>query len=194
MLLLVAVIGVTAAAAQNRPPAPAAAATSAAADTPPDYAIGPGDVLSIVFWREKDMSTEATVRPDGRISVPLINDVEAAGLTPEQLRVRLAAAADKFLEEPTVTVVVKEIHSRLVYITGQVPKPGPYPLLTPTTIMQLIATAGGVLEFADSENIVIMRTVNGRPMTYRFNYRDVSRRRNLGQNIELKPGDTIVVP
>jgi polysaccharide export outer membrane protein len=191
--LLAVILSATAAAAQSKPPA-AAAATPTPIVTPPDYTIGAGDILSIVFWREKDMSTEATVRPDGRISLPLLNDVEAAGLTPEQLRVRLAAAADKFLEEPTVTVVVKEIHSRMVYITGQVPKPGPYPLLTPTTIVQLIAMAGGVLEFADSENIVIMRTVDGRPMSYRFNYRDVARRRNLAQNIELKPGDTVVVP
>ena len=173
-----------------------AAAASAAVPAPPpgDYTIGPDDILTIVFWKEKDMSSDVAVRPDGRISLPLLNDVDAAGLTPEQLRVKLAAAADKFLEEPTVTVVVKQINSRKVFITGQVPKPGPYPLTGPTNVVQLIAMAGGVLEYADSENIVIMRTVNGKPMSYEFNYKDVAKRKNLGQNIELKPGDTIIVP
>jgi polysaccharide biosynthesis/export protein len=172
-----------------------ATAASAVPVLPPgDYTIGPDDILTIVFWKEKDMSSDVAVRPDGRISLPLLNDVDAAGLTPEQLRVKLAAAADKFLEEPTVTVVVKQINSRKVFITGQVPKPGPYPLTGPTNVVQLIAMAGGVLEYADSENIVIMRTVNGKPMSYEFNYKDVAKRKNLGQNIELKPGDTIIVP
>ena len=173
---------------------PAAASAAVPAPPPGDYTIGPDDVLTIVFWKEKDMSSDVAVRPDGRISLPLLNDVDAAGLTPEQLRVKLAAAADKFLEEPTVTVVVKQINSRKVFITGQVPKPGPYPLTGPTNVVQLIAMAGGVLEYADAENIVIMRTVNGKPVSYEFNYKDVSKRKNLGQNIELKPGDTIIVP
>lgn len=181
--------------AQTASATTAAAALAAVPAPPPgDYTIGPDDILTIVFWKEKDMSSDVAVRPDGRISLPLLNDVDAAGLTPEQLRVKLAAAADKFLEEPTVTVVVKQINSRKVFITGQVPKPGPYPLTGPTNVVQLIAMAGGVLEYADSENIVIMRTVNGKPMSYEFNYKDVAKRKNLGQNIELKPGDTIIVP
>ncbi|HUE86397.1 MAG TPA: polysaccharide biosynthesis/export family protein [Vicinamibacterales bacterium] len=161
---------------------------------PPDYVIGPDDVLNIVFWREKDMSGDVTVRPDGRITLPLINEIVAAGLTPEELRKEVTAAADKLMEEPTVAVVVKEIRSRKVFITGQVSKPGPYPLMGPTTVLQLIATAGGVLEYADEKNISIMRIENGKPISLRFNYKDVKRRRNLGQNITLKPGDTIVVP
>ena len=162
--------------------------------TPADYVIGPDDVLAVVFWREKDMSVEVAVRPDGKISLPLLNDVQASGLTPEQLRVQLTEAASKFFEEPTVTVVVKEIHSRKVFVTGQVAKPGPYPLSGPTTVLQLIAMAGGLLEYADSKNIVVMRQEEGRPVSYRFNYKDVVKRRNLKQNIELKPGDTIIVP
>ena len=172
----------------------AAASAAVPAVLPGDYTIGPDDILTVVFWKEKDMSSDVAVRPDGRISLPLLNDVEAAGLTPEQLRVKLAAAADKFLEEPTVTVVVKQINSRKVFITGQVPKPGPYPLTGPTNVVQLIAMAGGVLEYADAENIVIMRTVNGKPISYEFNYKDIAKRKNLAQNIELKPGDTIIVP
>jgi len=174
---------------------PAAAVTSAAPVTlPADYVIGPEDVLSVVFWREKDMTRDVIVRPDGRISLPLINEVHAAGLTPEQLRVRVSEAADKFLEDPTVNIEVKQIHSRNVYITGEVPKPGSYPIAGPTTVLQLIAMAGGVHEYADAKNISIIRNEKGKPVSFRFNYVDVSKRKNLSQNIELKPGDTIIVP
>ena len=187
------------AAAKKGPAVPAvSSAPSGAAPagmTPPaDYVIGPNDVLTVVFWRDKDMSTDVSVRPDGKISLPLINDVTAAGLTPEQLRQQLTTAAAKFVEEPTVTVVVKEINSRRVFITGQVGKPGPYPLTGPTTVLQLIAMAGGVLEYADAKNITIMRTENGKPQSFSFNYKDVTHRKNLKQNIELKPGDTVIVP
>lgn len=169
-------------------------AAPTAAPTPADYTIGPDDVLTVVFWREKDMSSDVAVRPDGRISLPLLNDVQAAGLTLEQLRLFLTNAAAKFIEEPTVSVVVKQINSRKVFITGQVNKQGPYPLAGPTTVLQLISMAGGVLEYADSKNIVILRKEEGRAVTYRFNYKDVSKGKKLQQNIELKPGDTVIVP
>jgi polysaccharide export outer membrane protein len=175
-------------------PGAATGASDAVVSAPANYVIGPDDVLTIVFWRDKDLSGDVAVRPDGRISLPLINEIEAAGLTPEQLRVRVQEAADKFLQDPTVTVQVKQINSRKVFITGQVPKQGAYPLIGPTTVLQLLAMAGGVLEYADDENIVIMRTENGRHVTYRFNYDEVIKRRNLRQNIELRPGDTILVP
>lgn len=163
--------------------------------TPPaDYVIGPEDVLAIVFWRDKDMTTEVTVRPDGRITLPLINEMQASGLTPEQLRVQVQQVAAKFVEDPTVSIVVKTINSRKVFITGMVAKPGPYPLTGPTTVVQLIAMAGGLHEYADSKNISIMRTENGRQESLRFNYNDVRKRKNLQQNIELRPGDTIIVP
>jgi polysaccharide export outer membrane protein len=171
-----------------RPPVPAGV------PLPPGYVIGPEDVLSVIVWRDKDMSTEVTVRPDGRITVPLINEVQAAGMTPEQLRNALTTAAAKFVEDPNISVVVKEINSRKVFITGQVAKPGAYSLTAPTTVMQLIAIAGGLHEFADAKNIIIMRTESGKPMAYSFNYKDVLKRKNLKQNIELKPGDTVVVP
>ena len=160
----------------------------------PDYVIGPDDVLAVVIWRDKDISGDVAVRPDGKISLPLLNDVQAAGLTPDQLRKQLTDAAAKYIEAPEVTVIVKQINSRKVFITGQIGKPGPYPLNAPTTVLQLIATAGGVLEYADSKNIVIMRTENGKPLSHKFNYKDVVRGRNLKQNIELKPGDTVIVP
>lgn len=180
-------------------PAPAQARATAApvvpgVPTPPDYVIGPDDVLTIVFWRDKDMSGDVAVRPDGKISLPLINEVQATGLTPEQLRVSVTEAAGKYVEDPNVTVVVKAINSRKVFITGQVGKPGPYPLSSPTTVLQLIATAGGVGEYSKSEKIVVMRTENGKSVSHKFNYKEVTEGKKLQQNIELKPGDTIIVP
>jgi len=188
-------------AAQSAKPAPAVAAATtaappaaAAAVLPSDYRIGPEDVLGVVFWREPDLSAEVVVRPDGRISLPLLQDVQAAGLTPEQLAAQLTEQAGKYLEAPSATVTVKQINSRKVYITGQVQKPGPYPLMAPTTVLQLIAMAGGLNEYAEDKNISIVRVENGRPRSYRFNYRDVSKRKNLAQNILLQPGDTVIVP
>jgi polysaccharide export outer membrane protein len=161
---------------------------------PPGYVIGTDDVLSIVYWKDKDMSADAQVRPDGRIALPLINEVQAAGLTPEQLREKLTEESKKFMEDANITVVVRQINSRKAFITGEVNKPGPYPLTSATTVMQLIAMAGGLREYADSKKIVIMRTEQGKPVSLKFNYKDVIAGKNLRQNIELKPGDTVVVP
>ena len=161
---------------------------------PPEYVIGPNDMLSVLFWHDKDMSTDVLVRPDGNITLPLLNDIQAAGLTPEQLRERILVEARRYIEDPSPTVVVKEINSRKVFITGLVEKPGPYPISGPTTVLQLIAIAGGLKEFAEGKNILVMRTENGRQMAYTFDYREVLKGKNFRQNIELKPGDTVVVP
>jgi len=193
LALLIAAAAVPASAQQAAPGNPVVK-TPPAAEVPADYVIGPEDVLTILFWREKEMSSEVIVRPDGRISLPLINEMMAAGLTPEELRVQITAAAVKFVDTPTVSVGVKEIHSRKVFITGQVAKPGPYPLGGPLTIAQLISLAGGTHEYADEKNIGIFRTENGRPISLQFNYKDFKKRKNLQQNITLKPGDTVVVP
>lgn len=165
-----------------------------AVEVPPAYVIGAGDVLGIVFWRQPELSGDVAVRPDGKITLPLINEVDAAGLTPEKLRERVAEAAKKFVTDPVASVVVRQINSRRVFITGMVAKPGPYPLYQATTVLQLIAMAGGVLEFADSSHIVIVRNDNNRQISLDFNYKDVSKRKNLWQNVELKPGDTVIVP
>jgi polysaccharide biosynthesis/export protein len=159
-----------------------------------DYVIGPEDVLSVVFWRDKDMSAEVSVRPDGKISLPLLNDVQASGLTPQQLRDTITEAAKRYIEDPSVSVVIRQINSRKVYVTGEVIKPGPYLLTGPTTVLQMIAIAGGLREYADAKHITLMRVENGRTVGYPFNYKDVSNRKSLSQNVELKPGDTIVVP
>lgn len=179
--------------AQDRP-------TSYAPVVPPNtavpkgFVIGPEDVLSVHFWRDQEMSGDATVRPDGMITLPLVGDIRAAGFTPELLKNEIEKAASRLITEPSVTVAVKEINSRKVFITGEVTKPGPYPLSGPRTVMQLIAVAGGLLEYADKDNIVVLRTTSGQQKSYKFRYSDVSRGRSLEQNIELQPGDTVVVP
>jgi polysaccharide export outer membrane protein len=161
---------------------------------PVGYLIGAEDVLTIVFWREKEMSAEVVVRPDGKISLPLLNDIDAAGFTPDQLRGQLIKAASKYLEDPNATVVVKEIHSRKVFVSGQVGKPGSFPLIGDMNVLQMIAHVGGLLEYADAKNIVIVRSENGQERRFKFNYKDVVKGKNIQQNIVLKPGDTIIVP
>lgn len=180
--------------AKSTPPAEIAAAAAKGLTTPADYVIGPDDQLSILFWRDKDISGDVTVRPDGKISLPLLNDVQAAGLTPDQLREKIVDEAKRYIDDPNATVVVKAINSLKVFITGQVSKPGPYPLTAPTTVLQLISTAGGLNEYAKTKGIMIMRTENGRQLALHFNYKDVIKGKNLKQNILLKPGDTVIVP
>ena len=182
-------------------PAPPSQAALVPQVTPPsDYVIGTDDVLIVMFRREKDMSAEVVVRPDGKITLPLVNDIQAAGLTTDQLRDKVTAEAKRFVEDPSVTVVVKQINSRRVYITGQVNKPGPYPLGDHMTVMQLISISGGLTEYARKKNIVIIRDPGPgarpgtRTATFRFNYEDIQNLKNLGTNIELRPGDTVIVP
>jgi len=173
---------------------PSKGAPAQAQPLPPGYVIGVADVLSITFWRDKDLSSEAlTVRPDGMISLPLLNEIKAAGLTPEQLRGKLLEAAGKFIEDPDVSVQVREIKSRNVFITGSVAKPATYPLNTDMNVLQLIAVAGGLLEYADSKNINIVRVEDGHQQIFKFNYKEVVSGKRITQNITLKPGDTVVV-
>jgi polysaccharide biosynthesis/export protein len=173
---------------------PASAGKESEVQVPPGYIIGPEDVLTVVFWREKDLSGDVIVRPDGRISLPLLHEFQAAGLTPDQLRERVVAAADKYVQDPNVSVVIKQINSRRAFITGMVNKPGPYPLMSSTTVVQLIAMAGGLQDYAKKKNIVVMRTEGTQAVRYKFNYAEVIEGKNLTQNIELKPGDTVIVP
>lgn len=180
---------------QQTPMSAASASSSpTAGDTPSDYVIGAEDVLGILFWRDQDMTSDVTVRPDGKITLPLIGDLQASGLKPEALRQHIQQAASKFMTDVNVTVLVKQINSRKVFITGQVANPGAYPLAAPRTVMQLIALAGGLTEYADSKNITIMRAEGDQSRSYKFNYRDVAKGKQLTQNILLKPSDTIVVP
>jgi polysaccharide export outer membrane protein len=204
LALIVLFSAITSAQAQKPVPTAQSTPTTAAAAVaapragdpvvPPGYLIGTDDMLSIMFWKDRDMSTDVQVRPDGRIALPLLNEVHAAGLTPDQLRQQIMEESKKYIEDANITVVVRQINSRKVFITGEVNRPGPYPLTSATTVMQLIATAGGLREFANSKKIVIMRKENGKPISLAFNYKDVVSGKNLTQNIELKPGDTVVVP
>jgi polysaccharide export outer membrane protein len=174
---------------------PAASAPTVGVELPAEYVIGPEDVLSINFWRDADMTREEIpVRPDGRITLPLLGDITAAGLTPEQLKKVIEEAASKYQKDPTVTVAVRQINSRKVFITGNVTNPNTFPLTGPRTVAQIIALAGGLTEYADKKNIRIMRTQNGQQVSHRFNYSDFSKGKNLEQNILLKPGDVIIVP
>ena len=182
--------------AQATGSSPAAAAKKAdpAVELPPEYVIGPEDVLGINFWREVEMTGDVTVRPDGRVTLPLLGEINAAGLTPDALKQRITEAATKLFEDPSVTVTVRQINSRKVYITGNVTTPGSHPLTGERTVLQVIALAGGLTEFADRKNITVVRVEGGKQRVFKLNYNDVSKGKHLEQNIVLKPGDTVVVP
>jgi polysaccharide export outer membrane protein len=176
-------------------PAPASESAVAAGVTPPgDYVIGPDDQLSVLFWRDKDLSGDVTVRPDGMISLPLLNEVQAAGLTPGQLREKITELATKFIDDPSATVVIRQINSRKVFVNGQVEKPGQYSLSGPMTVLQVLSTAGGLREYAKRNKIVVIRNDKGRQVSFGFNYDEVMAQKKLDQNILLRPGDTVLVP
>jgi polysaccharide biosynthesis/export protein len=171
-------------------PPPNRQVVSTGVAVPTDYVIGPDDVLGILFWRDQDMSGDVTVRPDGMITLPLIRDIKAAGLKPEELRDQIVAAAAKFISDPNVTVFVRQINSRNVFITGQVVRPGGYAVSGQMKVLQVIALAGGLSEYANGKKIRVMRE----DKSFLFNYNEVLDGKKLEQNIVLKPGDTIIVP
>jgi polysaccharide export outer membrane protein len=164
------------------------------ATTDPSYIIGPEDVLDINVWKEPDMTRIVPVRPDGKISLPLINDVQAAGSTPQQLASTVTDKLRKFLTEPQVTVIVTQINSQRVFVVGEVLRAGAFPLIPGMTVLQALASAGGFTTFADVKKIHVMRLVSGKHTELPFNYREVLKGDNPDQNIKLEPGDTVVVP
>ena len=164
------------------------------ATTDPSYIIGPEDVLDINVWKEPDMTRIVPVRPDGKISLPLINDVQAAGSTPQQLAADVTGKLRKFLTEPQVTVIVTAINSQRVFVVGEVLRAGAFPLIPGMTVLQALASAGGFTTFADVKKIHVMRLANGKHTELPFNYREVLKGDNPDQNIKLEPGDTVVVP
>ena len=167
---------------------------STPATNDPAYVIGPEDVLDISVWKEPDVSRVVPVRPDGRISLPLIDDVQAAGLSPQQLAKSVAEKLKKFLNEPQVTVIVTAMNSQRVFVVGEVLRAGAFPMLPGMTVLQALSSAGGFTTFADVKKIHVMRLRDGKQMEIPFNYREVLKGENSGQNIKLEPGDTIVVP
>jgi polysaccharide biosynthesis/export protein len=175
------------------PPSPTAdksVESSAAAVDPNKYLIGPEDVLFIKVWREPDFTLPAAVRPDGKITMPLIGDVQAADETPMQLTKALADLLSKYLNNPDVNVIVTDVRSKKYYIDGEVSKPGTYLLVTPTNILEALSNCGGFRDFANTKKIRILRQGN----ILHFNYKDVSKGKNLEQNIKVEPGDHIIVP
>lgn len=160
----------------------------------PNYIIGPQDIIDVSVWKEPDFSRSVPVRPDGKISLPLLNDVQAAGLTPTQLGTQITTNLTKYVTNPQVTVIVSQINSQRIYILGEVARAGAYTLIPEMNVLQALSNAGGVTAFANSKKIYILRQDNGKQQKIYFNYRDVISGKVPGQNIALKAGDTIVVP
>jgi polysaccharide export outer membrane protein len=165
-----------------------------AATSDPNYVIGAQDVLDINIWKEPDLSRSVPVRPDGKISLPLLNDVQASGLTPTQLAAQITTGLNKFLTNPEVTVIVSQINSQRIYILGEVGRAGAYTLIPGMTALQALSNAGGFTAFANSKKIYVLRQENGKQVKHYFNYKEVIDGKQPDQNIELKVGDTIVVP
>jgi polysaccharide export outer membrane protein len=173
---------------------PGSTAASSGAKNDPDYIIGPEDVLDVSVWKEAELTRTLPVRPDGKISMPLLNDVQAAGLTPNRLAQSLTEKLKKYLTAPQVTVMVSQINSQRVYVIGEVTRPGAYPMLPGMNILQAISSAGGLTQFANAKKIFLLRTVNQSQNKYPFNYKDVLDGKKPEENLQLKAGDTVVVP
>lgn len=159
-----------------------------------EYRIGEQDVLNITVWREPELSGAVMVRPDGMVTLPLVNDIHAAGLTPDELKDLLTEKLRSFLNLPQVTVAVREINSRKVFVLGQVGHEGSYRINSTTTVLQVISEAGGLREFANKKGIYVLRNENGGQVRMHFNYEKVVRGQDPSAGILLRPGDTIVVP
>jgi len=174
-------------------PKPVSATANKAHDD--GFVIGNGDLLAISVWKQPDLSRSIPVRSDGKISLPLIGEVQASGRTPLKLEEDLTSKLQPFLAEPEVTVIVEQINSEKFNILGRVAKPGSYALVNPTTVLDAIALAGGCREFAKQKAIYILRRhPDGTETRFPFNYQDVIKGRNTAQNIQLQPHDTVVVP
>lgn len=192
MLLAAGSVAAQDAAKSGSKAAQATSQSAVAADA--SYKIGPQDVLRIDVWKEGEISRSVPVRPDGKISLPLLNDVQAAGLTAMELANSITEGLKKFITSPQVTVTVTEINSRRVYVTGEVTRPGAYPLLPNMTVLQAVTSGGGFTQFARTKNIYVLRNEGGKQTKYPFNYNDVVKGKRPEENITLQPGDTIVVP
>ena len=175
--------------------APAAATDieSAIINSSKDYKIGPEDLLDISVWKNPELSRTVPVRPDGKVSLPLVNDIQAAGLTPTDLRQQLTQKLSEYIPSPEVAVIVREVHSVKVAVVGSVKTPGRYELKSPATVLELIALAQGLTDFASRDRIVILRQTNGETKRIPFNYRKVAAGDDQA-NLVVQSGDIIVVP
>ncbi|HVB85937.1 MAG TPA: polysaccharide biosynthesis/export family protein [Candidatus Dormibacteraeota bacterium] len=170
------------------------ASSHVAATTDASYLIGAQDVLDIDVWKQKELTRAVEVRPDGKISLPLLNDVQASGLTPMQLAANITDGLKKFITDPQVTVIVTQINSQRVYILGEVTKPGAYPLLPGMNVLQALSSAGGFTMFANTKKIYVLRKQAGKQKKFAFNYKAVISGKHTDENIVLRAGDQIVVP
>ncbi len=161
------------------------------AKRPDEYVLGPGDVIQVVVWRNEHLSKTVPIRPDGKISLPLVDDLQAAGATPSQLKEMIAKGLRHYIDNPMVTVIVSEVNNYKVSVLGEVKKPGVYLLKGRTTVLEAISMAEGFTEFATTNNILLMKKAKGQ--RYRFDYRAFVSGENLDQNVYLDPGDTIIV-
>jgi polysaccharide biosynthesis/export protein len=159
----------------------------------PEYVIGPEDVLHIAVWKEADLTATLPVRPDGKISLPLLNDVQAAGMTPQQLATSVTEKLKKYIADPRVTVVVTAINSKRIYMIGEVLHAGATPMLPNMTVLQALSSAG-INQFAKTKGIYVLRIENGKQEKLPVNYRKLVKGQEIEQNYVLRPGDTIVVP
>ena len=175
--------------------APALAPAAAPADSisANSYIIGPSDVLTITVWKEPTLSGTILVRPDGMISLALLGDVQASGLTPLQLADQITAKLKKYIQDPNVSVVISQIHSKVVYLLGEVVKRGPVEMTPGMTMLQAVASAGGLTDFANQRKIYLLRNVSGSQMRIPIRYKDALNGKS-SLDLVLKPGDTIVVP
>jgi polysaccharide export outer membrane protein len=172
----------------------AATPPSRGAETTPEFVIGVEDVLQILMPDHPELSVTVPVRPDGRISLPLVDDVEAAGISPDQLKSRLVEAYRAFVTIPNISVLVQEIHSLKVYVLGEVTAPGVFDLQRPARVLQVIALAGGFTQYAEKNRVVVLREVDGAQERLEINLKRVYSGDAIEENILLKPGDTLVVP
>jgi len=159
-----------------------------------EYKIGAQDLLRIDVWKEDQLTRAVPVRPDGKVTLPLLNDVQAAGLTPMQLATAIGEGLKKYINNPQVTVTVSEINSRRIYVTGEVARAGAFPMLPNMTVLQALSSSGGFSQFARLKNIYVLRVEGGKQVKHPFNYKEVVNGKNPEQNILLEPGDVIVVP
>ena len=180
--------------ATARPPAERPEGVNPPVKMGKDYVIGPDDVLDMNVWKEQELTRSLQVRPDGKISMPLLGDVQAAGLTPGQLAQNVTDRLKKYLTAPQVTVILTQINSQRVYVMGEVTRPGAYPVLPGMTILQAISSAGGLTPFANGKKIFLMRDENHIQTKYPFSYKEVLDGRKAEENLPVKAGDTIVVP
>jgi len=193
-LLLISSVALLQSAAQTASTAaPDANAGATAGVGGPSYVIGPEDVLHIAVWKENDLTATLPVRPDGMISLPLLNDVQASGMTPMQLAASLTDKLKKYIADPRVTVVVTQINSKRIYLVGEVTKTGSMAMLPNMTVLQALSSAG-LTTFANTKKIYVLRMVNGRQEKLPVDYRKLVKGEEIDKNYVLQPGDTIVVP